>query len=236
MKLLHASAAAFLASTLFILPAAAAGDRADACRTDVAKLCKDVKPGGGRMLQCMKQHESELSAPCKERMAQGKKRAEEFKEACKSDAEKLCKDTPKGLGNVIRCLASHKPELSSSCQQKIAEAQKNHPCSKDAERLCKDVKVGDGRMAQCMKSHKKDLSPACKSSLQKRHAKATGYLRSSRPPHPSSAPDGGHQMHLAIRANGGKPYVLENLPVDGNSVAVMLQMGSERRIALAQHP
>ncbi|MFN0317779.1 MAG: cysteine rich repeat-containing protein [Burkholderiales bacterium] len=173
MKLLHATTAVLLASTLFVLPVSAAEDGENACRADAAKLCKDVKPGGGRLLQCMKQHESELSAPCKERMAQGKKRAEEFKEACKSDAEKLCKDTPKGRGSVIGCLAKHKPELSSSCQQKITEAQKNHPCSKDAERLCKDVKPGKGLIAQCMKSHEKDLSPACKSSLQKRHAKAT---------------------------------------------------------------
>jgi Cysteine rich repeat len=172
MKLLHTSIAAFLASTLIAFPVAAARDGADACRADAAKLCKDVKPGG-TMLQCMKQHESELSAPCKERMAAGKKRADEFKQACKSDAEKLCKDVPKGPGTVMRCLATHKPELSASCQQKITEAQMNHPCSKDAERLCKDVKPGKGHIAQCMKSHEKDLSPACKSTLRKRHAKAT---------------------------------------------------------------
>ena len=173
MRLMNA-AFAFFASAIFVLPSAAAVDGAGACRADAAKLCKDVKPGGGRVLQCLKQHESELSAPCRERLVEGKKRADEFKEACKPDAEKLCKETPKGPGNMIRCLVSHKADLSPSCRQKIDEAATNHPCAKDAERLCKDVKPGEGRMAQCMKSHQNDLSPACKSSMQKRHGKMHG--------------------------------------------------------------
>ena len=37
----------------------------DACKDDVQKFCKDVKEGGGRIIQCMKAHEAELSAECK---------------------------------------------------------------------------------------------------------------------------------------------------------------------------
>ncbi|MBI4515460.1 MAG: hypothetical protein HY699_06565 [Deltaproteobacteria bacterium] len=37
-----------------------------ACQSDIDKLCKDVKLGGGRVLKCLKEHESELSAACKE--------------------------------------------------------------------------------------------------------------------------------------------------------------------------
>ena len=37
----------------------------DACKGDVQKFCKDVKEGGGRIIQCMKAHEAELSAECK---------------------------------------------------------------------------------------------------------------------------------------------------------------------------
>ncbi len=122
MRLLSLLTAAvvFFAGTIFVLPAAAAGDGAGACREDAAKLCKD---------------------------------------------------TPRGPGNIIRCLAEHKTGLSPSCKEKINAAEKNHPCAKDAERLCKEVQPGEGRMAQCMKSHEKDLSPACKSSMQKRHGR-----------------------------------------------------------------
>lgn len=50
----------------------------DACQEDVQKNCKDVKPGGGRILQCLKAHESALSPQCREKLAEakGKRRRE----------------------------------------------------------------------------------------------------------------------------------------------------------------
>ena len=36
-----------------------------ACAQDYQQLCKSVQPGGGRIVACLKQHEAELSAPCK---------------------------------------------------------------------------------------------------------------------------------------------------------------------------
>ena len=35
-----------------------------ACRADAEKLCKDVKPGEGRIVECWQQHKSELSSGC----------------------------------------------------------------------------------------------------------------------------------------------------------------------------
>jgi hypothetical protein len=37
----------------------------EACQADVAKLCPDVKPGGGRIAACLREHASELSDSCK---------------------------------------------------------------------------------------------------------------------------------------------------------------------------
>lgn len=42
----------------------------EACRDDMKKLCAGTQPGGGRIIQCMKQHEAELSPACKEQMDQ----------------------------------------------------------------------------------------------------------------------------------------------------------------------
>jgi len=43
-------------------------DVAEACEDDAAKLCKDTKPGKGRILRCLKLHEGELSPACKKQM------------------------------------------------------------------------------------------------------------------------------------------------------------------------
>jgi len=40
----------------------------EACKNDARTLCKGERPGGGRIVQCLKQHEGELSADCKEAM------------------------------------------------------------------------------------------------------------------------------------------------------------------------
>ncbi len=36
-----------------------------ACRQDVETFCKDSQPGGGRVINCLKDHESALSAGCR---------------------------------------------------------------------------------------------------------------------------------------------------------------------------
>jgi len=37
----------------------------DSCKDEVQKYCKDVTPGEGRIIQCLKGHESQLSSKCK---------------------------------------------------------------------------------------------------------------------------------------------------------------------------
>ena len=42
----------------------------EACAPDIQKLCPDVKPGGGRIIQCLRSHATEVSDPCKTAMQQ----------------------------------------------------------------------------------------------------------------------------------------------------------------------
>ncbi len=44
----------------------------EACKDDVEKLCKDMKPGGGRMLTCLKRHKADVSEPCRDQMKHGR--------------------------------------------------------------------------------------------------------------------------------------------------------------------
>ena len=43
--------------------------RARPCRADAQRLCAGIKPGEGRIVACLKSHESDLSAACKANLA-----------------------------------------------------------------------------------------------------------------------------------------------------------------------
>ena len=34
------------------------------CKADAQRLCREVRPGGGRMLRCLKAHENDLTVGC----------------------------------------------------------------------------------------------------------------------------------------------------------------------------
>jgi hypothetical protein len=41
------------------------GPMKTACKEDVAKLCEGIKPGGGRIAACLKEHKDQVSDGCK---------------------------------------------------------------------------------------------------------------------------------------------------------------------------
>jgi hypothetical protein len=90
------------------------------CAADMEKFCKDVKPGEGGIIACLKQHEAELSDGCKARTAEAKKKIGAFKEACRADMEKFCKDIDQGEGRPIKCLKEHEKDLADACKAKVA--------------------------------------------------------------------------------------------------------------------
>ena len=96
----------------------------NACAEDVAKYCKDVTPGGGRVVKCLKEHEKDLSPECKAGQEKARARAKEAHEACADDVQKLCKDVQPGEGRVIRCLRENSKDLSPECRNKMVTAEK----------------------------------------------------------------------------------------------------------------
>ncbi|MCU0848659.1 MAG: cysteine rich repeat-containing protein [Spirochaetes bacterium] len=86
------------------------------CKADAEKFCKDIKPGHGRIMACLKSHEAELSQACKDHRDQVKENMQAFKKDCRDDAKKLCKNIRHGHGRVIACLKSNKDKLTEACK------------------------------------------------------------------------------------------------------------------------
>ena len=50
-------------------PAPPSGEVRQACHADVQKLCPGMRPGGGKIKDCMASHKAELSQACKDALA-----------------------------------------------------------------------------------------------------------------------------------------------------------------------
>ncbi len=159
-----------VAAFLMLASAAAAQGPMGPCKADVEKFCKDIEPGEGRIIACLKAHEAELSAECKTRDLEAKgpkeKKGNGLIEACKADLDKLCAGVKDGPGGKMRCLKENEAALSEGCKAKFGEQkekmQKANPCLADVEKFCKDVKPGEGRIIACLKTHDAELSAECK--------------------------------------------------------------------------
>jgi hypothetical protein len=133
------------------------------CGQDLQRFCNGVQPGEGRLIQCLSSHRSELSSVCTARVAAtrpalGEAPTSENKQSpgpssdsrppgrevtesalrasCGPDAQKLCGGISRGNGGVIKCLSTHRMELSSTCDAFFNEmpmqraAQKGTPKAK----------------------------------------------------------------------------------------------------------
>jgi len=110
------------AALLLLSPQLAPAQESHPCKADREKLCPGIKPGDGKLGECMKQHEAELSAEC---VAERKERQEAWKNVranCKDDAGKFCTDVEKGQGAMKKCLESHASELGQTCADALKQA------------------------------------------------------------------------------------------------------------------
>jgi Na+-transporting NADH:ubiquinone oxidoreductase subunit NqrF len=89
------------------------------CADDIEKYCKDMKPGGGRLLSCLKAHEKELSASCCGKIGELQGIITACEEACSGDVARFCKEVQPGGGRILKCLQGHDKELSPSCSAKL---------------------------------------------------------------------------------------------------------------------
>ncbi len=112
-----------LVAILFLLGAVSTqpvlGEETPPCAEDLASFCKDVKPGGGRIISCLMKHEGKLSPVCKNKLQELREKIDEVKQACTADIEKFCRGIEPGEGRIARCFEEHAPELSPACAEKL---------------------------------------------------------------------------------------------------------------------
>ena len=117
-----------LCAVLTFGPNAFAADKSD-CSADIAKFCQNIEPGMVALMDCLENHENELTAACKAyeaRMEKGKAERREmvrermnFRQACMSDMAKFCADANPMQGGIIKCLNDHDKQISASCSASI---------------------------------------------------------------------------------------------------------------------
>ncbi len=112
---------AALCLSLWINTSASAQDTRR-CTDDIAKFCKDVKPGNGGIARCLREHENDLSPACKAHIAEMRNRA--ILKVCEGDVEKLCGDINPGGGRIVKCLKEHENELSSGCKERLSQVKR----------------------------------------------------------------------------------------------------------------
>ncbi len=98
------------------------------CAREARTFCANVGKGGGRMAQCLREHRSDLSDACRnkigERREAMKQEMKEVKSACQGDAKEFCRDIPAGKGRLMTCLQSNKDRVSTSCRAELEDSRK----------------------------------------------------------------------------------------------------------------
>lgn len=131
-------AAAALALALVSTAASAQGPLA-ACATDAQTLCANQEKGEGGRVRCLRENEAKLSPDCKAAITKIREAREAVRNACKTDADTLCKEAAAKdgeRGGNLRCLRDNAAKVSKPCADALAglpnwgagragEAQKN---------------------------------------------------------------------------------------------------------------
>ena len=84
------------------------------CNAEMQKFCKDVAPGDGRILKCLREHETQLSEACRAYANTASQYV-----ACIEDILRLCPGTEPGAGQGLVCLRTHQGDLSTPCKNEL---------------------------------------------------------------------------------------------------------------------
>ena len=96
------------------------------CSNDLKTYCARVQPGEGRVADCLAQHFREIRPSCRGAVTAAFNKFDAMAEACKGDAEKLCKGVPHREGRVLSCLKNRQSDLGPSCAAAFKRVGQDH--------------------------------------------------------------------------------------------------------------
>jgi hypothetical protein len=150
------------------------------CRADIQKFCADHKGDRAKVMNCLLDHQNDLSDQCKSRVdkklrkPKNKKGAKKLYRACETDIQEHCQEAGKNKGKVLKCLKDNKKDLEPQCKTKIRKLrrkmrrrQARRACKEDVKAHCSEIKPGQGRIKACLKSNMDKLSQSCKDRFNK---------------------------------------------------------------------
>lgn len=167
----------------------------DACKSDQANFCSNKRPGEAQMLECLKEHQKQLSSDC-HRLIFNREKEEMFDNSidynlittCKRMIKKYCVTVDSS--RVLDCLKLHRnehmdPQCNKLVLKRMIEQNTDYrlnyrlkqACSHDISKFCTRVleehtkhnenEEFEGKIIACLKQwYKKDrLSDSCKSEV-----------------------------------------------------------------------
>ena len=116
----------------FSLPATALENIVDSvatgCEKELASFCKDVTPGGGRILACLYAHADKVSGRCEYAVYDAAAQLERAVGALTyvanegdEDMDKLCAKVEAGEGRILTCLKKNEDKVTKRCNQAMKD-------------------------------------------------------------------------------------------------------------------
>ena len=101
-----------IGAVVLLSPPVAMARSVGVCAADIKAKCAEVKPGGGRIRDCVKTHAAEFSDTCKARLA----RVAEISKACAIDLKESCP------GKERRCILKIIGNVKDQCKEALAQS------------------------------------------------------------------------------------------------------------------
>jgi hypothetical protein len=119
MKRLPVSVVLCLVALATTAPAFAQGN--NPCAGDIARFCGNIEPGMGRIADCLRQNEAQLSPGCREQhLAEVAQAIRQTQQACNDDSVRFCGSYLQQPGEgLLNCLKLNAPSLSPECKKKL---------------------------------------------------------------------------------------------------------------------